>query len=500
MRRWSAVNNRRLSPRPTSGDARGHRSEDEEHDRQLDLDRLGRRQPGQDEAGHGARVSTGHDGGEFGHAPGRGHCVKISGTVKRGSDIGYFRFMTQPRSRLTAAREAAALTQESLSFALGCATSTVARWEQGKSNPKPPLRLRLAEVLEVTLPELEGILLRDLGSADRAYDSGVDRREALTSMVALGVTSAIPGAFRNVLASGPRVGAGDVEQLWNHAWALWRADKQQGGVSVYPANRELCRIVVSLLDEGRYSQIVGRDLHRLHGQALEGAAWTAFDSGRDDLARSHFESALTAARLGDDPGLETFVLAQMSLQANHSGSPREAVELAQLAGRVARPVATDLLMSALAEREALGYARLGEADASREALHRAERLLVDYRHGHDAPWLAMWSEAEWMNIVAQAHLYLGDSAAAETAGTEANCLGQVDYARRRVRYLICLAGAHAKNGNLDQCAATVTDAAALFQGVGSPRVYRSLQTLRPALEGHEAVPGVPEALAALRSA
>jgi transcriptional regulator with XRE-family HTH domain len=408
--------------------------------------------------------------------------------------------MAQPRSRLTATREAAALTQESLSFALGCATSTVARWEQGKSNPKPPRRVRLAEVLGVTLPELEGILLRDLGPADSAYADGVDRREALTSIAALGVTSVIPGALRNVLASGPRVGAGDVEQLWNHAWALWRADQQQGGVSVYPATLELCRVVVSLLDEGRYSQIVGRDLHRLHGQALEGAAWTAFDSGRDDLARSHFESALTAARLGDDPGLETFVLAQMSWQAIHSGSPREAVELAQLAGRVARPVATDLLMSAIAGREALGHARLGDAAASHEALLRMERLLTSHSDGHDAAWLTSWGTGVAMTAVAQAHLYLGNAPAAETAGTEASRLGQADYARSRVRRLVYLAGAHAKNGNLDQCAATVTDAAALFQGVGSPRVYRNLQALRPALEGHEAVPGVPEALAVLRSA
>jgi transcriptional regulator with XRE-family HTH domain len=403
--------------------------------------------------------------------------------------------MPPPRSRLRTAREAQAYTQESLAHELHCATSTVARWESGDSNPKPPLRRRLAKAFGVTLAELEAILLPDLGPADSAYAEAVNRREALTGLMAVGVAAALPGP-RQALP-GQRIGTADVERLRSQAWDLWCADHEQGGVSIYPATLGLCRAAWSMLDEGRYTQIVGRDLHRLHGQALEIAAWTAFDSGHETLARHHFESALTAARLGDDPGLEAYTLAQMSWQAIHSGSPREAVELAQLAGRVARPVATDLLMSALAEREALGYARLGDAKATHEALHRAERQLVDYRHGHDAPWLASWGPAVAMTAMAQAHLYLGDSSVAENTSTEASRLGQNDYARSHAIQLTCLAAAHAANGNLDQCAATITITAALLDGVKSPRVRGRLHALRPVLEGHETVPGVPEALAAL---
>lgn len=65
------------------------------------------------------------------------------------------------RARLAARREALGLTQEALAERLGVELSTVGRWERGAQLPQPPMRLRLAAVLGVSIDELGGLLRAD---------------------------------------------------------------------------------------------------------------------------------------------------------------------------------------------------------------------------------------------------------------------------------------------------------------------------------------------------
>jgi transcriptional regulator with XRE-family HTH domain len=62
------------------------------------------------------------------------------------------------RHRLAARRIAVGLTQEGLAERLDVAVSTVARWEQGATAPRAWQRGRLAEVLELTLDQLDELL------------------------------------------------------------------------------------------------------------------------------------------------------------------------------------------------------------------------------------------------------------------------------------------------------------------------------------------------------
>ena len=57
-------------------------------------------------------------------------------------------------------------TQESLAYALGVSVSSVAQWERGVSTPTPRHRRHLAELLEVSLPELDLLLDPESGSAE----------------------------------------------------------------------------------------------------------------------------------------------------------------------------------------------------------------------------------------------------------------------------------------------------------------------------------------------
>lgn len=64
----------------------------------------------------------------------------------------------QQRRGLAAARRAAGHTQESLAELLGLDRSTVARWEQGLSVPKPWNRPKLATALDLSRDRLAALL------------------------------------------------------------------------------------------------------------------------------------------------------------------------------------------------------------------------------------------------------------------------------------------------------------------------------------------------------
>ncbi|MGH3863921.1 helix-turn-helix transcriptional regulator [Actinokineospora sp.] len=50
------------------------------------------------------------------------------------------------------------MTQEALAERLGVELSTVGRWERGAQLPQPPMRLKLAAALSVSIDELAGLL------------------------------------------------------------------------------------------------------------------------------------------------------------------------------------------------------------------------------------------------------------------------------------------------------------------------------------------------------
>jgi hypothetical protein len=354
--------------------------------------------------------------------------------------------------------------------------------------PRLSTLMRFAEIMECDVEDLvRG--LATFGHLD-PYSELMNRREFVAAAAAAAALPSLPVA---AFAVPMRVGADDVERLRQATWALWEADQRIGGAPVYDQALALARQVHRLLDTASYGPTVGRDLQRVHGEAQTMSGWCAFDAGRQRLARQHFESALLAASLGEDPGLAARVLHEMSLQASQYGSPREGVELAQFAQRTARPVATDLLLSVLADREGLGHAHRGDTWSSREAFGRSERLFTDYRPGHDAPWLGYTVNGLGF-APAKASLLLGQPLAAEQAFRVAVTRCTNGFDRTRVRNTAHLAVALGQQGRIDECASVAADAVGLKAGVASWRVDETLRSIEPVLAAHPAAPGVPEAL------
>lgn len=66
--------------------------------------------------------------------------------------------MALTRQRLAERRKTLGYSQESLAERMSVDRSTVARWERGECEPQPFVRLKLAQVLQVTPLELDGLL------------------------------------------------------------------------------------------------------------------------------------------------------------------------------------------------------------------------------------------------------------------------------------------------------------------------------------------------------
>lgn len=71
--------------------------------------------------------------------------------------------MSRRRVDLVARRSQIGFSQETLAEQLGVARESIARWERGEATPRPTHRQPLAELLQVTLPELERLLAADKG-------------------------------------------------------------------------------------------------------------------------------------------------------------------------------------------------------------------------------------------------------------------------------------------------------------------------------------------------
>jgi transcriptional regulator with XRE-family HTH domain len=68
------------------------------------------------------------------------------------------RAMGTRRTGLTQRRRAVGLSQDALAERLGVDRTTVSRWERGATDPQLALRCRLANVLDITLDDLNGLL------------------------------------------------------------------------------------------------------------------------------------------------------------------------------------------------------------------------------------------------------------------------------------------------------------------------------------------------------
>ena len=255
--------------------------------------------------------------------------------------------MATRRTGLAQRRRAVGLSQDALADRLGVDRTTVSRWERGATEPQLALRSRLANLLDITLDELNGLLaiarstepVHPPGEADHArpaepsasqpspspFDDHaliddtanglraalstakdpVHRRALLRLATTLGMLGASPDLLGRLVEQGR---AGPVDAELAEALATVTAGYAALAMHVPPADyvgpvsAHQRRIEASL--ERLMSPAHRRLLLRTGGETAALVGWFANSAGRDGDADASYEHARVFAREADDRLLE----------------------------------------------------------------------------------------------------------------------------------------------------------------------------------------------------
>jgi transcriptional regulator with XRE-family HTH domain len=295
------------------------------------------------------------------------------------------------RHGLTARRRALGLTQDDLSEALRVERSTVARWEQGATMPRPGLRRRLASILELTPDELTRLLdpPAPTPSDDRPDDlrSGWDENAG----AAMG-------------RAAPKADADYVESVRENGRRLIELDTHYGGDDLAQVAVRAFKTTYQRLASGLYVPSAESDLRAAVGELGQVAAWIAYDADKQPLSRQLTNEALLISRLAGDRSTELFELAQLAMQSVHLGRAAEALQLSDeiIDSYPPSPRVTAIFRI----RRARALALMGDRTRALSEHARAESALADGISHRDPNW-TWWAdpaELAWHRAMSLASL------------------------------------------------------------------------------------------------
>jgi hypothetical protein len=219
----------------------------------------------------------------------------------------------------------------------------------------------------------------------------------------------------------------------------------------------------------------------------------AFDDGEHVLAQRYLIQALRLAQEARNPELGAHVLAGLADQANLTGHPSQALQLAR-SGRVGlQRGRSPACLADLWALQARAEGSLGDSKAVAQSVHESERA-ADQVHPHEEP--------EWARFILGAYLH-GEYAnafhdvnrpdeSARFAAISADEAKQQGRARRGSLAHASLARAALDGHDLEAAAAEATATVELAATVRSSRSIEAVADLRSRLSGHTGSPAVAE--------
>jgi transcriptional regulator with XRE-family HTH domain len=316
------------------------------------------------------------------------------------------------RPGLAAARKSAGYTQEGLAEALFVDRSTVIRWEAGLHAPVPYLWPKLARLLGVTRERLVVLLTVDEPAhASPTTSSMTSQPVALEDMkrrtlMKWGMATTAAASLSG--GAGTSVGLADVQRLQRAAARLHGLDQRHGGDTLWQAALIQAHDGAHLLEQGSYTETVGRLLLTATGQLQICAGWLALDAGQHEVARGCFGEALAMSRQANDPKIETRALANLAYQSNLLDKPREAQRYAYGAEQAATGSGAPPWLAAIPQlRLAASTSRTGNARDADHAVGQARRVLDRDNDTSSEEWSAFLSSSEIDGIEATCAIELG---------------------------------------------------------------------------------------------
>ncbi|MGH3852983.1 MAG: tetratricopeptide repeat protein [Pseudonocardiaceae bacterium] len=245
-------------------------------------------------------------------------------------------------------------------------------------------------------------------------DAGsMDRRILLTLLGAAACAPAHEWLIAHPEADAARLSGSPlpvevVDHLDDITGQLRLMDDQLGGETLLPLVRANLRHVLSLLDQRRYTDTVGRRLHATAGEMMRLAGWLSFDSGQHPQAQRYWTAGLHAAHTAGDRALGANIIGSMSAQAIDLGQVRESVTLAETA-RIGYPGATPRVAAILDLRTAQAHAYDHSVTECRRALDNAFGGLSDAPSSSGEPGWCYWlDEAQANSMAGHCYLHLED--------------------------------------------------------------------------------------------
>jgi hypothetical protein len=377
---------------------------------------------------------------------------------------------------------------------VGCTSRLVAAWEDGEVDcPRAVYRRILTTMTGRTMRDLgfrtttPALPAAPTGARGLEQEDSVDRRAFLAD----GTGAALSLA---PLGSRQRIGTGDVRAVTRAVATLYAHDHDHGSATLRQAASRALHTAYQWLQAGTYSAKTEGKLRSAVGALSIAAGWLSYDSGRPGDAHSLYGEALAAARIADNPELESHAFGCLSLLAKAQGRPREAVAAAQGAQSAARTIGSPRLLSLFHMREAGGWALAGDASATDRAIVKAHHLYAKGPSEADPAWLSFYAPGELAGLESLARADLGQHARAAAGAEQAVLLHGGAFPRNSALYTADIAIHHAVRDRPEPQAAA--DAAgkvlAFLPQVRSDRLLQSLHNVAGALGRHNRVPAVAD--------
>ncbi|MFG3117414.1 helix-turn-helix transcriptional regulator [Streptomyces sp. NPDC048197] len=386
-------------------------------------------------------------------------------------------------------RKALGYSQESLAHTLGVDRTTVGRWENGKTEPQPQLRPKLAEVLHVDLGELDVLVAQlpaspqeSAGLPPRDHYGSRDtddmiRREFLRAVAVTGALSALPAEGAEALENGARRrSAAGFLRMNDHLWQVYQLARTKGSVQLVV--RDQLAALNAALDERSGGE--GRALCGAAGELFQLAGELAFDNNRYTDAAASYTLAATASKEAGAYDLCACALVRLAYVDVYECRYRQADDILSAAEKVARRGDSTLpTRHWIASVKAEAQAGLGNLRACEQELDAAEKVL-DLGPGRNRGWLrfdgSRLAEERGARYVQLGRLDLAEKAL--TSALEQDGLAEGQSFRRRGAVFADLAAIAAKRRDCDQLLAFGSEAAQLARASSSGYVARRLQRLR----------------------